>query len=194
MNELEFKQLIELLEDGFEGDYTITRTNLLELLTKAKWNAKVRIKDELEALPEKNCKDHPDAPHGFDRNASHLEDRYVCECENWDPQPEQEPVAWIAKDRSSIEVSIMSLRQAAEMALDALKNSYSFIPMKIMKQHQQAEQALRDRLAQPEWVGLTDDEGAEIWGDAHDIDGRRLGTPKEIVQRISDKLKDKNGY
>ena len=31
------------------------------------------------------CKDHPDAPHGFDRNASLSEDRYVCECEYWEP-------------------------------------------------------------------------------------------------------------
>ena len=43
-----------------------------------------------------------------------------------------------------------------------------------------------------EWVGLTEEEGAEIWGDAHDIDGRRLGTPKEIVKRIEAKLKEKN--
>lgn len=34
---------------------------------------------------EVKCKDHPDAPHGFDRNASHSEDRYVCECESWEP-------------------------------------------------------------------------------------------------------------
>ena len=42
------------------------------------------------------CKTHPDAPHGFVRNASHNEDRYVCECEFWEP-PEvekQEPVAY----------------------------------------------------------------------------------------------------
>jgi hypothetical protein len=31
------------------------------------------------------CKDHPDAPHSFDRNASLTEDRYVCECEYWEP-------------------------------------------------------------------------------------------------------------
>ena len=31
------------------------------------------------------CKTHPDAPHGFDRNASHNADRYVCECEGWKP-------------------------------------------------------------------------------------------------------------
>jgi myosin heavy subunit len=33
------------------------------------------------------CKTHPDAPHGFDRNGSHSEDRYVCECESWEPPP-----------------------------------------------------------------------------------------------------------
>ena len=35
------------------------------------------------------CKTHPDAPHGFDRNASLNEDRYVCECEFWEPPFEQ---------------------------------------------------------------------------------------------------------
>ena len=31
------------------------------------------------------CSAHPDAPHGFNRNASHTEDRYVCDCEGWNP-------------------------------------------------------------------------------------------------------------
>lgn len=31
------------------------------------------------------CKTHPDAPHGFCRDASHTLDRYVCECEFWEP-------------------------------------------------------------------------------------------------------------
>jgi hypothetical protein len=44
-------------------------------------------------MQDKPCKDHPDAPHGFDRNASHNADRYVCECESWEPK--QEPVAWM---------------------------------------------------------------------------------------------------
>ena len=35
------------------------------------------------------CKDDPRAPHGFDRNASHNEDRYVCECEGWEPPKEK---------------------------------------------------------------------------------------------------------
>lgn len=31
------------------------------------------------------CDEHPDAPHGFNRNASHNEGRYVCDCEYWVP-------------------------------------------------------------------------------------------------------------
>ena len=42
-----------------------------------------------EVTPEVPCKTHPDAPHGFDRNASHSADRYVCECEGWEPPKEK---------------------------------------------------------------------------------------------------------
>lgn len=31
------------------------------------------------------CSRHPKAPHGFLRSASHGSDRYVCECEAWEP-------------------------------------------------------------------------------------------------------------
>ena len=42
--------------------------------------------DDVNRLIEQaQCKTHPDAPHGFDRNASHNADRYVCECEGWEP-------------------------------------------------------------------------------------------------------------
>ena len=34
------------------------------------------------------CSEHPDAPHGFIRNASHSLGRYVCECEGWRPEPQ----------------------------------------------------------------------------------------------------------
>lgn len=37
-----------------------------------------------EALEKPACNPHPKAPHGFDRNASHSADRYVCDCEGWD--------------------------------------------------------------------------------------------------------------
>ena len=42
------------------------------------------------------CNEHPDAPHGFMRDASHSAGRYVCECESWEPPKEkQKPVAYI---------------------------------------------------------------------------------------------------
>ena len=47
---------------------------------------KYEVKNENQSVP---CKDHPDAPHGFDRNASHSLGRYVCECEGWTPDEEQ---------------------------------------------------------------------------------------------------------
>lgn len=34
------------------------------------------------------CNPHPDAPHGFDRNRSHDEGRYACDCESWHPPHE----------------------------------------------------------------------------------------------------------
>jgi len=38
-----------------------------------------------DSLPDSppSCNPHPDAPHGFDRNASHSAGRYVCDCEGW---------------------------------------------------------------------------------------------------------------
>ena len=54
-----------------------------------------RVKELLAAEPEAECSDHPDAPHGFDRNASHNSGRYVCTCEGW--EPEAEPVGYAVK-------------------------------------------------------------------------------------------------
>lgn len=41
------------------------------------------------------CKTHPMAPHGFLRQASHANDRYVCECEAWDPYQEGYQKGWL---------------------------------------------------------------------------------------------------
>jgi nicotinamidase-related amidase len=38
---------------------------------------------ESEGVP---CSTHPDAPHGFARDASHSAGRYVCECHGWTPE------------------------------------------------------------------------------------------------------------
>ena len=76
-----------------------------------------KLSDFHQSIEEPTCNQHPDAPHGFDRNASHCAGRYVCECEGWEPeqadgeqwspddmayrpgglsmeQAEHEPVAW----------------------------------------------------------------------------------------------------
>ena len=48
------------------------------------------------------CNEHPDAPHGFMRDASHSAGRYVCECESWEP-PKNKPMTrdewkeWLAE-------------------------------------------------------------------------------------------------
>ena len=39
-----------------------------------------------DLINEVPCKTHPDAPHGFLRQASHAAGRYVCECEHWEPE------------------------------------------------------------------------------------------------------------
>ena len=41
------------------------------------------------------CNPHPDAPHGFMRDASHSAGRYVCECESWE-EPKQQPVGYVS--------------------------------------------------------------------------------------------------
>jgi hypothetical protein len=101
----------------------------------------------------------------------------------------------------------MTDRELMQKALETFE-AYASVHQWVNARSLEVMYALRDRLAQspqvrtttPEhiekikskWVELTDDEGADIWGDAHDIDWKRLVTPKEIVQRISDKLKEKN--
>lgn len=40
---------------------------------------------ETNVSEEVPCSTHPDAPHGFDRMASHSLGRYVCDCEGWTP-------------------------------------------------------------------------------------------------------------
>lgn len=45
---------------------------------------------------EPPCNPHPDAPHGYNRNASHNAGRYVCDCEGWAAMGGEkgEAVAW----------------------------------------------------------------------------------------------------
>jgi len=82
----------------------------------------------------------------------------------------------------------MNLKQAAEMALEAL--------MEKGEHHQKvyrAAEALRQALAQPDpaqWFGLTDEEIKEIigpWGDTP-----IKGYTRKLFDQIKDKLRSKN--
>ena len=54
------------------------------------------------------CNPHPNAPHGFCRDESITQDRYVCECEFWEQeqseqeQSEQEPVAEVVLRKQTV--------------------------------------------------------------------------------------------
>ena len=57
-----------------------------ELYDKVKMEM-FKASSKLEGIDyEVPCKTHPDAPHGFLRNESLTQNRYVCECEYWDPE------------------------------------------------------------------------------------------------------------
>ena len=70
------------------------------------------------------------------------------------------------------------LRKAAEMALDALHNIDQ-------SNNGEAIEALRQALAQPEWVGLTDEE-VESWRGNFDF------FDSALVREVEAKLKEKN--
>jgi hypothetical protein len=124
-----------------------------------------------------------------------LDSKYIVNCGAWRvqrdaaietlrarlAQPEPEPVAWIKKDRSSIEVSIMS---AEYMRNEGFEPLYTAPP-------------------QREWQGLTDDEmneAMDYWSDpvrsayggAHSADGEYVGMI-DTWRYIEAKLKEKNG-
>jgi hypothetical protein len=64
--------------EGYDDGSTVAQIDALHgLLFKSQRPA--------EPVQERQCNPHPKAPHGFMRNASHTEDRYVCECEYWEP-------------------------------------------------------------------------------------------------------------
>jgi hypothetical protein len=90
---------------------------------------------------EVECSNHPDAPHGFCRDASHSAGRYVCECEGWQvEQPAQEPVATIQQfERKWIDKE--ALEQSAQEPVGYLQEESpngkgffaTYLPMKDMK-------------------------------------------------------------
>ena len=80
--------------EGQEFLYALNTTtdDDIKLVAEVAWKNGAYCAEQAEQ--DHKCKDHPDAPHGFCRDESITQDRYVCECEFWDPPKtaEQEPV------------------------------------------------------------------------------------------------------
>jgi len=99
------------------------------------------------------CSEHPDAPHGFMRDASHSAGRYVCECEFWEPQgvkihagPYGE--AWIAQEEPVAHVYRIEANGRPCVAWDDASG---------------IEVNAKLYAAPRKWVGLTDEEIDTAW-------------------------------
>lgn len=111
------------------------------------------------------CKTHPDAPHGFLRNASHTEGRYVCECEYWKEH--------------------MTKDEALQMCLEYIETN--------AHERRCVRWAIKDALAEPvqdaqpqsKWVGLTKEEIVQI-------DMRYHHDTWQLIKEAEAKLKEKN--
>ena len=151
--------------------------------------------DAALAQPEHKCNSHPKAPHGFNRNASHANDRYTCECESWDAyeagyqagvtagiemstETEQKPVAWLGFNERG---------ECREVFTPKMKETFPNYPtadmIPVYTTPPQEQQSCDKRT----WVGLTDEEYKELH--------LQIGPVyyyQEYGQAIEAKLKEKN--
>jgi hypothetical protein len=121
------------------------------------------------------CSEHPDAPHGFMRDASHSAGRYVCECEFWKPQgvkihagPYGE--AWIAQEEPVAHVYRIEANGRPCVAWDDAS---------------EIKVGAKLYAAPREWVGLTDEEKEKLVEAFYGTDIQRL-------EAVEAKLKEKN--
>jgi len=123
------------------------------------------------------CKTHPDAPHGFVRNASHSEDRYVCECEFWQPPEQDEPVATLIEHYAFTDGIVR---------FDGVKNMEQLpVGTKLYTKPQTKK-----------WVKLTEYDIKGVLGLSESWVGEDCSIPDMIgfAKAIQAKLKAKNGY
>ena len=55
-----------------------------------------------QSTAEVPCSDHPSAPHGFNRNASHNNNRYTCECEGWEERMHKDVIETLYVERDDL--------------------------------------------------------------------------------------------
>ena len=55
-----------------------------------------------QSTAEVPCSHHPSAPHGFNRNASHNNNRYTCECEGWEERMHKDVIETLYVERDDL--------------------------------------------------------------------------------------------
>ena len=139
-------------------------------------------------VEQPECNPHPDAPHGFNRDASHSLGRYVCDCEGWEPEPVAFYVyEWRNPDGSGVFRSF----RADEHQFGRAPDSVIPVPAQLPKQEFVCSTGL---CHYKHWVGLTEEEifdladhyGEFKYGDAQGH--KRIG----FARAIEAKLKGKN--
>lgn len=92
------KETKNMIEKNLE---IYSKSQIVKALNYAEEMRQKYIQDYEESLNqgkvEFGCKTHPDAPHGFVREASYVEGGYVCECELWELPEQDEPVAEVVE-------------------------------------------------------------------------------------------------
>ena len=146
-----------------------------DFFERGKEIAKWADKQNEQPAQEVECSNHPDAPHGFCRNASHSAGRYVCECEGWEAeQPAQEPIHNCPNCNSLFTKEIYSTPAQEPVAWGNPTYNY----------------AVHHKVA-PSWQGLSDDEKLAIirkWKDAHTMREQELiGLGDAIEQALKEK-------
>jgi hypothetical protein len=123
-------------------------------------------------MQDKPCKDHPDAPHGFMRDASHSAGRYVCECESWEPK--QEPVAWMFVNEDG---------ECEQIEYGPVFDDPGVTPLYAAPPKR-------------EWIGLTDEEIQDLGylSEKFDASNSEWFDRWGFAQAIEAKLKEKNKW
>jgi len=135
-----------------------------------------------EVTGEVSCKTDPRAPHGFDRNASHSADRYVCECEGW------EPVDNVDMSEERVPKTDKSIHEPEGwVKIDEVRKYFDSVGCGTIYKTA-GEDRVPLYLAPPkkEWVGLTDEElGKTVLANLNE-------TLWTLTKDIEAKLKEKN--
>ena len=116
------------------------------------------------------CKTDPKAPHGFDRNASHNANRYVCECEGWEPV-----------DAVNMTPDRVDETAKGEHVIDCTDEQ-------LIEEVRRRGFVIRDAQVGKKWVGLTDADKQEAFDETQEASGGFW----EFADYLEAKLKEKN--